>query len=363
MNTRSRHGLLPRQTPDTTGTRRLSGRRLALLRLFNRVLVEVEFRAGRTRLLGRPYHLFVDPINICNLHCPLCPTGAGLEGRKKGKMPPAVFDTVLRELGTFARQMLLYNWGEPLLHEHIFDYVRAARAMDIETWLSTNLNRLTEESAREMVASGLSHLILSLDGTSPEGYRTYRVGGDFHRVISNAKLLHRTKQRMASPLPHVTLQFLVFRHNVHEVPRVKALASEIGADEVSILGGYLGGKGQTPFTGDPNTASLRDTWLVDDPGYRGEFDYFRTDGYLNPHPCYFLWKTATVNWDGSVSPCCCVYEPSTDFGNLLEQPFSAIWNNPLYRSARARFARGKHPAGPRNICHACRVFRPPVAWS
>jgi len=321
----------------------------------------MEFRAGRTRLLGRPYHLFVDPINICNLHCPLCPTGAGLQGRKKGKMPPALFDTVLRELGTFARQMLLYNWGEPLLHEHIHDYVRAAGERRIETWLSTNLSvNLPEEAAAEMVASGLARLILSLDGTTQESYRTYRVGGDFHRVVSNAKLLHRTKQRMNSPLPRVTLQFLVFRHNVQEVPRVKALASEIGADEVSILGGYLGGKEQTPFTGSANTASLRDTWLVNDPAWKGEFDYFRPDGYLSPHPCYFLWKTATVNWDGSVSPCCCVYDESTDFGNLLEQPFGAIWNSARYRSARARFARGRHAGGPQNICHACRVFRPSV---
>ena len=332
-------------------------KRLPYLRTANRLLVEAEFRTRRTRLLGRPYRLFVDPINICNLLCPLCPTGLNLKGRKKGKMPPEVFHKVLRELGATAKQMLLYNWGEPLLHEQIFRYVRAAQDLDIETWLSTNLNIFSEETAREMIASGLRHLIISLDGTTPETYAQYRVGGDFHRVVENAKLLHRVKQKMNARFPRVNMQFLAFKHNLADVPRVRALGAEIGADEVTITGGYLGGKGQTPFIGSADTQELMDLWLVDDPAYRGEFDYFRTDGVLNPHPCYFLWKTATINWDGSVAPCCCVYEKSTDFGNIMEEPFHKIWNNETFRSARACFRRGKEREGPQNICHVCRVFR------
>lgn len=330
---------------------------LPYVRAGNRLLVEAEFRARRTRLLGRPYRLFVDPINICNLHCPLCPTGQNLKGRKKGKMPPEVFHKVLRELGVYAKQMLLYNWGEPLLHEQIFHYVRAAQDLDIETCLSTNLNIFSEETAREMIASGLRHLILSLDGTTPETYAQYRIGGDFHRVVENARILHRMKQKLNAPFPRVTLQFLVFKHNLADVPRVHDLGAEIGADEVTISGGYLGGKGQTPFIGSADTQELLDRWLVDDPAYRGEFDYFRPDGILTPDPCFFLWRTATVNWDGSVSPCCCVYEEETDFGNIMEQPFARIWNNEKFRSARACFGSGGKTAGPRNICHACRVFR------
>lgn len=334
------------------------GKLLPALRAGNELLVEAEFRARRTRVLGLPYRLFVDPINICNLRCPLCPTGLHLPGRKKGKMPPEVFRKVLAELGATARQMLLYNWGEPLLHERILEYVRAAEARRIHTCLSTNLNVFSEEAAEEMVASGLRSLILSLDGTTPETYAHYRVGGDFHAVVENAKLLARTKRRRNSPTPHVTLQFLVFRHNQDDVPGVRALGAHIGADEVSILGGHLGGKGHTPFIGAPDTRELMDRWLVDDPAYRGEFDYFRTDGVLSPRRCYFLWKTATINWDGSVSPCCCVYEPSTDFGNIMEEPFRRIWNNASFRSARARFRPGTGGDGPRTICHACRVFRP-----
>jgi len=347
---------------EARGRRRLDpfpSRLLPVLRAANRLVVETEFRFRRTRLLGRPYRLFVDPINLCNLRCPLCPTGLNLKGRKKGKMPPEVFERVLRELGPFAKQMLLYNWGEPLLHEQVFRYVRAARDRNIETWLSTNLNVFDAEAARNMVNSGLRHLILSLDGTRPETYAQYRVGGDFHRVKDHAKLLHRTKREMNSPFPRVTLQFLVFRHNVGDVPHVRALGREIGADQVTVTGGYLGGKGQTPFVGSADTRELMDTWLVDDPAFRGEFDYFRPDGVLNPHPCFFLWRTATVNWDGSVSPCCCVYEQSTDFGNIMEQPFSAIWNNEKFRSARARFHARGGEEGPPNICHACRVFQAP----
>ena len=333
---------------------------LPLVRQLNRLLVELEFRSRRTRLIGRPYHLFVDPVNSCNLRCPLCPTGLNLKGREKGKMSPQVFDRVLRELGPYAFQILLYNWGEPLLHENIFDYVKSADNLGIETWLSSNLNILSDEAARAVVSSGLRHLILSLDGTNPESYAEYRIGGDFHRVVENAKRLHRVKQKMESPLPHVTLQFLVFQHNAGDVPRVRALASEIGADDVSIQSGYLGGKGQTPFIGSSDTRALIEKWLVKDPAFQGDFDYFRSDGVLNPNPCHFLWRTATINWDGSLSPCCCVYETSTDFGNIMEEPFATLWNNKLFRSARAHFRSGQDVEAPKNICHKCRVFAAPL---
>ena len=50
-------------------------------RLLNLLLVELEYRLRRTRLFGHPYVLVADPTNVCNLRCPLCPTGLGTLGR------------------------------------------------------------------------------------------------------------------------------------------------------------------------------------------------------------------------------------------------------------------------------------------
>jgi len=329
-----------------------------LRRNVNRALVEAELRMGRARLLGRPYILFVDPCNACNLRCPLCPTGVRMKGRKKGTMTREVFLSVLDQLGPYAVEMLLYNWGEPLLHPEIFSFVSLAEARGIRTLLSSNLNLLDAGKAEEMIRCGLRRLIISLDGVTADTYSAYRIGGDLERVKQNVKLLSSLKKRMGADRPRLTLQFLVFKHNEQDVPRVRDLAAELGVDDVQVQGGYLGGKGQTPYTGHPDTPRLVRKWLSEDPRYRGEFDYFREDGYLRDPPCFFLWRTVTVNWDGSVSPCCCVYEASTDFGNLMEEPFSKIWNNAKYRSARALFSRRADRGTAGTICSACKTFRP-----
>jgi radical SAM protein with 4Fe4S-binding SPASM domain len=138
---------------------------------------------------------------------------------------------------------------------------------------------------------------------------------------------------------------------------VERLAAELGVDEVQIMGAYLGGPGHTPYTGHPKTRELADQWLTDNPKYRPEFNYYRPGGYLSDARCYFLWRTVAVNWDGSLTPCCCVYEESANFGNLMEEAFPGIWNNAKYRSARALFGRGRSAERVSTVCAACKTFR------
>ena len=40
---------------------------------FNLALIETERRLRRIDVKGRPYILFLDPCNYCNLRCPLSP--------------------------------------------------------------------------------------------------------------------------------------------------------------------------------------------------------------------------------------------------------------------------------------------------
>ncbi len=331
-------------------------------RLFNnlnRALVGLEYHLRRIRVFGRPYILFVDTMNVCNLRCPLCPTGTGMKGRRKGRMEPRVFERVLQELGPYARQLWLYNWGEPLLNPDIFDFVHRAARRGIRTKLSSNMNLFNKEMAEQMVRSGLGDLIISLDGVHPQTYETYRVGGDFEQVKANVRLLSETKEALRSDRPRTILQFIVFKHNEHEVPAIKELATELGVDDVEVFGGDIGGEGHTPYTGRAETREMAEKWLSRNPEHRGYWDYFSEDGYLNPSHCWFLWRAAIVNWDGSVSPCCNVYRESDDFGNIMEQPFRQIWNNTQFRSARALFASGNGAQGTRTVCSTCKYFRSP----
>jgi radical SAM protein with 4Fe4S-binding SPASM domain len=69
--------------------------------------------------------------------------------------------------------------------------------------------------------------------------------------------------------------------------------------------------------------------------------------------CRDLWTTSVINWDGKVFPCCSVYGDEHSFGNVLQRPFAAIWNNDEYISARKEVL-NKVEKSP-TICHTCKA--------
>lgn len=334
-------------------------KKLRLKKLFNRALVEIEYRLGSVSVSGYPWLIFVDTIDSCNLHCPLCPTGTKMKGREKGSMSKEVFDRVLSELGEYAQIMCLYNWGEPLLHREIFNFIKCTERFGIKCQFSSNLNIFNEKMAEEMIQSGLKELTISMDGMTAETYLKYRVGGDFEMLKKNVKLLEKTKQRLGSMLPKTILQFIVFKFNEHEVPKVKKMADELQVDAIDIIAGTIGGKHHTPYTGHSETRKLTEKWLTQKKGYKGAWNYFRKDDFLSPKRCWFLWKSVVINPDGGVAPCCNVYRKAHEFGNIMEEPFADIWNNTKYHSARSKFSMFTAQSTNQTACSSCRYFRPP----
>ncbi len=192
---------------------------------------------------------------------------------------------------------------------------------------------------------------MSLDGASEGTYAKYRVGGRFQQVFDNIKALMEIKKRRRSAFPVVEWQFLVMRHNEHEIPKVRRLAEEIGVD-VFTLGSI--GLGEAPYDGTYDQRLLEE-WL---PCQNLEYRHRYGAESLYDAPCVFLWESVTLNWDGGLSPCCAIDDPRMDFGNALEEQFKSIWNNELYQRSRSEFdSRFKGNSGCHTVCMDCKVFK------
>jgi radical SAM protein with 4Fe4S-binding SPASM domain len=66
-------------------------------------------------------------------------------------------------------------------------------------------------------------------------------------------------------------------------------------------------------------------------------------------PCYRMWLTFTVLWNGRVSLCCADFDGRHIFGDLRTQTIREIWNAPLYRAARRQHLESGGP----EICRSC----------
>ncbi|MDM7914144.1 MAG: radical SAM protein [Candidatus Eisenbacteria bacterium] len=73
-----------------------------------------------------PRLLMIEATNACNLHCPLCPVGAGVMTRPRGYMEIEPYRKLIREVSPFVSRILMNFAGETLLHPQIVEMVRFA---------------------------------------------------------------------------------------------------------------------------------------------------------------------------------------------------------------------------------------------
>ncbi len=313
------------------------------LKLANWMAVKLQLALRRDRLVGMPVKYFIDPINVCNLRCPLCPTGLGVQARPPGRMAPADLRRVIDEVAPYAYRVELYNWGEPLLHPDIFEMIEYASRQRISVSLSSNLNHLDMGMAQRLVESGLAQLVVSIDGATQASYSTYRRRGQLDRVLGNLQLLLDTRRKLKSRKPFIIWRMLIGKHNESEIETVRAMAHRMGVDAFAT--GVL-------FVDTHNREQV-EQWLPSDPKHT---PYDIRHGHLeNTWNCHDLWDSMVINWDGGVAPCCWLHDPQFDFGNVTQHKVRELWNQPSYVSARRIVGHGKKgPDDTATICHRCR---------
>jgi MoaA/NifB/PqqE/SkfB family radical SAM enzyme len=326
-------------------------------KLMNLARVEWERSRGRVNVTGLPYVTVLDPTNVCNLKCPICPTTKGELPQPSGRIALEDYKRFVDRIAPHTYRLILYNWGEPFLHRQIVEMLDYAHRNRISTQISSNLNILPREGAEALVSSGLDDLVVSCDGLTQKTYERYRVLGDLSKLTTNMNLIRDAKRKLKSSSPNIELQFLVFRHNEHEVPRVEEFARSHGADVVRIVKPAIDMK-------------LKDIRPADNPEYvRPEHQVLPIQEpaplsepvpakpeTLSAIDCYWPWRVLTSSWNGDIDPCC-YHNTLGSFGNIFDAPLIEVFNNEKFRYARRRIVGKAAPDGFDDvICKTCKGY-------
>ena len=288
----------------------------------------------REAVFNYPVEAYIEPTLFCNLRCPACPTGLLLGERPATAIDENLFKAAIDEIGDYVFLLWMYNWGEPLLHKQTPELIRYAKRKDLKIVLSSNLSiRLTDDYIERLVLSGLDTLIVGLDGVTKETYERYRVNGRFDLVRENMARIREAKERLHSPTPHVLWQFLVFRHNEHEIAEAHAVHRSWGADSIKIS------PAEMPLP--PHDRGF-------EPSTLPQYNMYHEDHRLmqeaekrlsGGHACSWLYGSFVLNPNGRVSPCCGTSAEENDFGEYARGgDFFRVWNNVNFRRARRLFA-------------------------
>lgn len=276
---------------------------------------------------GLPISISFEPTTSCNLRCPECPSGLRAFTRPTGMLQKNFFKETIDQLAPHLSYLVFYFQGEPFLNPDFLNMVQYAVSKKIYTATSTNAHYLTDAVAKRTVESGLDRLIISIDGTTQETYQQYRVGGRLDKVLQGARNIVKWKQELRSKTPFVIFQFLVVRHNEHQIAEVKKLANEIGADAVWLKTAQV-----YDYQNDPN--QLIPT-LAKYSRYKKNRDGVMQFKGSNGKHCWRLWHDPVITWDGAVVPCCFDKDARHKLGDLKTQSFKELWQQGVYKKFRA----------------------------
>ncbi|MBF0502191.1 MAG: radical SAM protein [Candidatus Riflebacteria bacterium] len=304
----------------------------------------------RTRKVpGFPYVLRLDPTNVCNFSCSLCPTGRRNYGRPPGLMPWNTYKKAVDQLSPWIIRIWYYIWGEPLLHPELPRMIAYAVKRGLSTNLSSNFSRMTPELAKDLINSGLEYIIASIDGADEKTYHKYRQGGSFQDVIQNLKMFLDVRRGMRSQTPFVEFQCLMTADTENQVDAITSFALDLGVDRVRFMPLAVP---FFPYRG--QDVSQYADWFPKKPEtYRYQYEPGKP---ANPGHCFWLYEGLTLNPDGGVSPCCRSYFKNEDFGNILEEPIRTIFNNEKFQRSRSLFSSYPHTNGEKNVCDGCKEF-------
>lgn len=291
---------------------------------------------------GMPISISFEPTTSCNLRCPECPSGLRAFTRPTGMLQKDFFRETIDQLYKDLTYLVFYFQGEPYLNPEFLNMVQFAASRKIYTATSTNAHYLNDANARRTVESGLDRLIISIDGTTQEVYQQYRVGGNLSKVLEGAANVVRWKKELKSKTPFIIFQFLVVRHNEHQIEHVHQLAKQIGVDEVRLKTAQV-----YDYEHDPN--KLIPTINKYSRYKKGKDGKMQFKGNNQNH-CWRLWHDPVISWDGSIVPCCFDKDAQHKLGSLKEQSFREIWQNPSYQNFRHQVLQSRKNI---DICANC----------
>ncbi len=297
-----------------------------------------------------PLAMLAELTHRCPLMCPYCSNPQELTARE-AELTTQQWADVFRQAATLGVLQLHLSGGEPASRRDLLDLVIAAREAGLYTNLITSGIGLTEARLEALDKAGLDHIQLSVQGVNADiadrigGYK-----GGFDRKMHVAEHI----ARFGFPL---TLNAVMHRDNIDDLPATIAMAERLGARRIEIAcvqfqGWALANRARLQPTRaqvESAKAVVRDA--IYNTAGRLVIDFVPPDYYSDfPKACMSGWGTTGLNVtpDGTVLPCHAAQTiPHLSFESVKDWPLAEIWHD----SAAFNAYRGTDWLPP--LCQSC----------
>jgi 12,18-didecarboxysiroheme deacetylase len=285
----------------------------------------------------------------CNLKCVHCYARA-VDPEGKDEISTEQAKQIIDDLAAYGAPVMLFSGGEPLVRQDLTELAHYAVGKGMRAVISTNGTLITKEKAKELKDVGLSYVGISLDGGEEIHDRFRGVPGAFKKALEGVENCQAEGLK-------VGLRFTINKRNVGEIPKIFQLLDDMEIPRVCFYHLVYSGRGSELIKEDLGHQETRD--MVDlimdetkklfdagkpkevltvDNHADGPYVYLRLlkENPKRAEEVYELLQfnegnnsgrgIGCISWDGSVHAD--QFWRNHTFGNVLERPFSEIWDDP-----------------------------------
>lgn len=271
----------------------------------------------------------------CNLRCKHCYSEA-TDSPHPDELTTDEAKRVITEIAGAGARLLIFDGGEPLMRDDIYQLIAHAQSVGLQPTLGTNATLLSTEAAERMKKAGIRSLSISLYGADAKSHDDFcGMEGSWERAMAG---IHNVA---TAGIPF-QINTCIYRHNLAQFDAIINLARNLRALAIEIFHYVPAGRGKEQ----PDLAltSEEQQWLVSQIIQHQLHDQnmvYRCVGI----PQFWVEVEKRVTHKeamsrfirsccGAASRYCCVFYEGTVYpcmvlqrraGNIREKSFQEIW--------------------------------------
>lgn len=284
----------------------------------------------------RPYTLIAELTYRCPLRCVYCSNPVDF-ARHKDALSTHDWKRVLTEADELGVMQLNLTGGEPLVRGDLEEIVAHASSLGLYTNLITSGLPLTRERLGTLRKAGIDSLQLSIQDVEK---------GAAERIAGRESFEHKLEvaswvAELGIPL---TVNTVLHRENIGNVPQIVALAERLGAERLELANtqyvawALVNRERLLPARDELEAARAHALEARERLKGKMEILFVVPDYYSDrPKACMSGWgkRYIVVSPDGLALPCHLAHTLPLPKESVLERSLSAIWNDsPLFAAFR-----------------------------
>jgi radical SAM protein with 4Fe4S-binding SPASM domain len=275
-----------------------------------------------------PLYLDVEPTNCCNFNCSFC-VGKQQMKRPKGYMDFNLFKEIcIQAYNIGVKGIRFLRWGEPLLHPNILEMVKLAKEYGMLTHITTNGSKLDNNMIVNLNMY-LDSIIISMQGTNEREYKTFR-GNNYEKILKNIEH-YKELRDSCNDETYIIISTTITDESKEEIKAFKDRML-LYADDVSI--------GYTWFKRLENKEPVKD--LIE-----------RAKKLPHYFKCQEVMVKLSIDWDGTVSPCCLDYDQQLTVGNIKNNTLMELWESEQTKAIRTLLTNKRQDIF--TLCRTCEL--------